>query len=141
MKYRFKPQTCLLVAGLLAATYSEACYYQNTSVLCVTSGSTVSTWTWNINPYNQATVTATQDWYVYDTSHHLVYVGSGNSGNTRIINSSGAANSGDCHGAASFKDVSNHTVSVPDWSYGSVGSGSGVATWYYGASTSGGTCS
>ena len=41
MKYKFKPQKAILVAGVLAAAYAEACWYQNTSAVCFTAGAKV----------------------------------------------------------------------------------------------------
>src|SRR5271166_2167209 len=138
MKYKFKPQTCLLVAGLLAATYAEACYYQNTSVLCVANGVTVDTHNWLDNTGTGITLTATTDWVVSYTSPHLVWQSTGAGGATSYT---GGGNQYYCHGPAKFLDYSSHSVSVPDWMADSISSvNTTMPVIFLGASTSGSPC-
>jgi len=47
MKYKFKPQTGILVAGMLAASYASACFWQQTDAICFASGTSVDTIYWN----------------------------------------------------------------------------------------------
>lgn len=61
MKYSFKPQTALLVAGMVATAYAS-CYIQATSgtAVCFASGTTVDMINyWHSGP---AAVIATSDW-------------------------------------------------------------------------------
>ncbi|HEV2391609.1 MAG TPA: hypothetical protein VG146_04510 [Verrucomicrobiae bacterium] len=46
MKFKFKPQTAVLIGGMLAAAYAEACYYSNTTAICFVSGNQVDTIPW-----------------------------------------------------------------------------------------------
>ena|SRR3974390_1673232 len=47
MKYRFNPQKSILVAGLMATAYAQACYVQvSTGITCESSGATVDSFTW-----------------------------------------------------------------------------------------------
>ena len=122
MKYKFKPQTGLLVAGLLAASYANACLYQATAVKCVASGDTIDTIYWNSDYSNYKSlglgsqpVTATQDWWVTanGSSGYLSYQTTGHGTNyTNYRADNGTVNTKYCSGPAQFKDFSLHSTSV-----------------------------
>jgi hypothetical protein len=119
MKYKLKPQTALLVGGLLAASYANACLYQATSVLCAASGDTIDTIYWN-SDYTGGTgkqpVTATMDWVVVanGSSSQFSFTGAGFHGTnySGYIADNGTFNSTYCSGPAQFKDFSLHSTSV-----------------------------
>ena len=47
MNYKFKPQKAILVAGIMAAAYAEACYQQATSAVCFQAGEAIDTFNWS----------------------------------------------------------------------------------------------
>ena len=120
MKFSFKPQKAILVAGVAAAAYAQACYYQNTAVLCFQAATTVD----RINWYDDHTgisasqtsspVTATQDWFAYSVSGHY-YVGVG-PGYTSYTADTSEQNPIGCSGPAQFLDFTGHTISLA-WQY------------------------
>jgi len=61
MKFKFKAQTCLVVAGLATTAYAATCFYQQTAgtTICFHSGDSVDTLHWNSG---NKTVFATSDW-------------------------------------------------------------------------------
>lgn len=124
MKFIFKPQTSILVAGLLAAAYAEACYYQATSAVCIAAGTTgLDSWVWD-NGGGTVNVTASSDWIIYASpNHHLVVSGSGT---YKGYGSDGGTIPAWCTGPVHFADASNNTVSVTSWSAYSITSGTGV---------------
>ncbi|HLH54026.1 MAG TPA: hypothetical protein VKY92_10480 [Verrucomicrobiae bacterium] len=113
MKYKFKLQKSLLVGGLLAATYAEACWVQTTSFLCVLSGAKVDDLTW-ADGSGPSNFTATSDWWFSQSANFVYSVASGGNQN----HSAGTTDY--CHGPATFKDYSLHNVSVPDWQKGTI---------------------
>lgn len=121
MRFKFKPQTGLLVAGLLAASYSEACYYQGTSAVCIASGATVDGITWNSNTgAGQQPITASQDWIVYaQANHHVVWSGTG-AGGYQGTGGDGGTLPNYCVGPVHFTDASGNTSSFASWSYGEI---------------------
>lgn len=63
-KYNFRPQTCLLVMGVVASAYAF-CYTQVTSgtAVCFYSGDSVDSLAWpSLGPGGSTTVIATADW-------------------------------------------------------------------------------
>lgn len=126
MKFKFKPQTGVLVAGLLAAAYSEACYYQGTTAVCIASGTPVDQIWWN-NPYTgfSKSITASADWTITSTKH-LVVSGSGTYGG---FQSDGGTIPDYCTGPVHFTDASGGTSSFNSWSYQSISPG-GVGSAY-----------
>lgn len=117
MKFKFKPQTGILVAGVLAATYAQACFYQQTQAVCVLAGSTVDSITWQDGNPTQRFVTASADWIVNaQGGHYLVVSGSGPYGN---YGDDGGSLPAYCSGAVHFKDGAGNTVSVSSWYGGS----------------------
>ena len=137
MKYKFKPQTCVLVAGLLAATYAEACFYQNTSVLCAANGAVVDAHGWLDGSGSGISLTATSDWVESDTSPHLVWQSTGAGGTDSYT----GGTEYHCHGPAKFYDYSGHSVSVPDWMANSLSTANpNIPEIFLGASTAGNPC-
>jgi len=117
MKYKFKSQTGILVAGLLAASYANACFYQQTASLCFASGATVDTIYWaGDNAHGTSDVKASSDWWMLanGSTGYLTYsapgTGPGHSAQTTDNGSKPL-----CHGPASFKDYTLDTISVTDW--------------------------
>jgi len=139
MKYKFKSQTGILVAGMLAATYASACFYSQTSAICFASGTTVDTIYWGGNGYGQGqnNVIASSDWWVNaDGPSGYFYwsspaVGTGNSNTT----DDNHANPAFCSGPAHFLDKSGHNTSVNSWmansANGGIGGGSGKDLFEY----------
>src|SRR5689334_20953458 len=118
MGYKFKPQTGILVAGLLAATYAEACWYEGTSVLCVASGSTVDKIRWSTTG-TDLNVTASADWLVTSQpGYHIVTSGTG-AGGYQGYNGDGGSIPDYCTGPVHFTDAAGNTASVAGWSRGS----------------------
>lgn len=120
MKYKFKPQTGILVAGLLAVTYAEAtCWYQGTSAVCFLSGDTVDQIVWNNGTSTSKTpVTATADWSVNAPAGgtgYLVHSGTGGTGYTTYTADPSVTDPTSCDGPGQFRDYSNHLTSVNDW--------------------------
>jgi hypothetical protein len=116
MKFKFNIQKSLLVGGLLAAAYADAdCWVQTTSFLCVTSGSTVDSFSWLDNHGGTQDFTATSDWWESATANFVYSVTSG--GHTGYTPTSNATY---CDGPAKFTDFSSHSVSIPDWQIGSL---------------------
>lgn len=147
MKYKFKPQTAIMVAGLLATCYADACYYSGTQAVCFTSGSVVDGICWADGLATPSKITATSDWLLFATPN-LIYTGNGAGG---AANGSPTGNaSSHCTGPAQFKDYSGHTTSVTTWMDHSVFNGTcsipggnpvSINPIYLGGgTTSGGTC-
>jgi len=117
MKYKFKPQTGILVAGMVAATYASACYYQGTSALCFASGATVDTILWGGDAsLNLGTkpVIASSDWLVYPNGPTGFFYWStpiGSAGRAVATRDTGTVQSY-CSGPAHFMDFSSHSTSV-----------------------------
>lgn len=125
MRFKFKPQTGILVAGLLAATYAEACYYQGTSAVCVTAGSTVDDIAWSSATTVTRYITASSDWVVYSNTgsgKYLVWTGTGPGGYNGTA-SDGGSIVGYCTGPVHFTDAAGNTASVASWSAGSIPNG------------------
>ena len=120
MKYKFKSQTGILVAGMLAATYASACYYQQTSALCFASGDTVDTIVWNgIFGPSQGTayVIASSDWLVTATGSSGYFTWDSSSGGPSYSDPTPDGSSAPtyCSGPAHFLDKSSHNTSVNSW--------------------------
>lgn len=115
------------MAGMLAATYAEACFYQATSAVCVTSGTTVDSILWSNGASSRQPVITSADWIVYsqDSSHYLVTVGTGAGGYQGYYGDGGSLPPY-CTGPVHFADASGNTASVSSWSQGSIG-GSGYS--------------
>ena len=121
MKFKFKPQTGILVAGLLAATYAEACYYQTTSAVCVPAGTQVDYFYWN-NTYGTrpfVSITASADWTINSGQGHYVAV-YGPSGPYQAYGNDGGWIPDFCTGPVHFTDAAGNTASVSSWSAGSI---------------------
>ena len=120
MRFSFKPQTGILVAGLLAATYAEACYYQTTSAVCVSAGTQVDTIRWNNTtgvPVNTP-ITASSDWTVSSGVGHQVVVSG--SGTYEGFGADGGSIPSFCLGPVHFTDAAGNTASVSSWSRGTI---------------------
>ena len=105
MRYKFNPQKSIMVAGLLATAYAQACYIQvSTGITCETSGSTLDTFTWVDG--NPASVIATSD-FTQDTFKTAV---SGYLARTLRY----------CGGPAKLTDRSGHVNSINYWEAGSL---------------------
>ena len=126
MKFKFKPQTGILVAGILAATYAEACYYQTTSAVCIAASTTVDNIYWN-NPFtgNPTPVTASADWTIDSGPGHYVAI-SGAGAYQGYVNDGGSIPNY-CTGPVHFTDASGNTASVASWSVGALDSSLGPA--------------
>lgn len=124
MKYKLKPQTGLLIAGLLSSAYANACWY-TTSMVCYSSGIQVDTV--YFSPSSKA-IYASADW-------EIDY-------GTQTPNGFGKPNNGPnvyCSGPAHFANpitMGNETISY--WQ-DNVGSG-GSATPKDGLPTGPGSC-
>jgi len=146
MKYKFKPQTGILVAGMLAASYASACFWQQTDAICFASGTSVDTIYWNGGGAGTAEVYASSDWWVNaDGPSGYFYwsspaVGTGNVNYTDDSH----ANPSLCSGPAHFLDYSGHNTSVNSWVANSASSGKTPWLYYSGTlsegTVSGGTC-
>ena len=140
MKYTFKTHKAVLVAGLLAATYAQACYYQTTkSFTCVLGGHTVDKITWLDG--TTSGVSADGDWVVQPTSS-MVYTSTGVGGRSTVVNG-GAAHY--CTGRADVEEyLQSNSWLVPSWMGNSVTANAGTLAqpYYSGASatTGGATC-
>lgn len=107
MRYKFNPQKSILVAGLLATAYAQACYVQvSTGITCVNSGSTIDTFNWLDGV--KATVIATSNF----TQDVVKTASSG------IV----SFNQNYCGGPAKFTDRSGHVNTVNLWEAGSLNS-------------------
>ena len=149
MIYKFKPQTGILVAGLLIATYADACYYQATSAVCFNSGDTVDVICWPDGLVGGSKVTATSQWSYSAAPNNLIYTGTGTVGNSTASLAGSGAPLSYCTGPAQFKDYAGHTTSVTTWENNTVNSGSSacgvslnqIKTIYpLGGTLTGGTC-
>jgi hypothetical protein len=126
MRFKFKPQTGILVAGLLAATYAEACYYQATGAVCVAAGTSVDDIYWN-NTSGSPThkvVTASSDWIINSGAGH--YVSVSGSGSYQGYGNDGGTIPDYCTGPVHFTDASGNTASVSSWSYKSLDFGTAI---------------
>lgn len=119
MKYKFKPQTAILVAGMLAATYASACYYQQTSAVCYVSGDTVDTILWSGGAVSLGTkpVIASSDWLVNATGSSGYFTWDSQSGGPSYSDplGDGGGLPEYCSGPAHFLDFSGHSTSVNSW--------------------------
>ncbi len=127
MKYKFKPQTAILVAGIMAAAYSEACVQQATQVLCVTSGTSLST---DVQWHNSdgsngltASPTARTDWYYAASDALQLNVATGYNSYTADYSSYPAY----CYGPAQFTDAAGQLAYATWENY--VGSTPWGASW------------
>lgn len=131
MRFKFKPQTALMVGGLLAATFASAsCFIQGSTAICYTSGSVVDNipWQadtdWSPNPTAQDVI-ATADW-TYNASNpanSLVYSGAQNGhGYVNSYDSPGYTHNTviQCNGPVKFKDPSGQYQTVSRWNNGIV---------------------
>jgi hypothetical protein len=104
MKYKLKPQTAILIAGLVSAAYGQTCYY-TTSMVCYYSGATVDTCNMNGNTA-PVSIKASAEWDLnYSTT---VCCGGGHStlpsGNVY------------CSGPAHFSNpVTSHDETISYW--------------------------
>jgi len=112
MRFKLKPQTCMLVAGLVTSAYATTCYYQQTSATCFLSGAEVDRIYFPSLPsgsYKQ--VLATSNWIVY--ANNVVTTPNGNQGHTTYT----APPLGPppyCSGPAKFTEpVSGHLTTTP----------------------------
>lgn len=110
MKYKFKPQTAILVAGIMAAAYAEACYQQVTSAYCgIAAGTPLNTtigwWNDDGTQGSSSVVKARTDWYYQATDMWLPGTGSG----YNTVNNDGNQPTY-CHGPAEFADWAGQTV-------------------------------
>ncbi len=119
MKYKFLPQTCLLVGGLAATLYAD-CWYQQTATLtyCFYSGAAVDTLSWH-GSGGSSTVYATSSWNQWEQNGVKGYLNS-------VVYYFGT-NPRDnydyqpptyCYGPAKFTDPAGNTDSVPYWENG-----------------------
>lgn len=114
MRFSFRPQTGILAAGLLAATYAEACYYQTTSAVCVAGGTQVDTITWSSAPFTTRAVIASSDWTISSGVGYQVVVSG--SGTYAGYGYDGGAIPDFCFGPVHFTDAAGNTASVNGWS-------------------------
>lgn len=119
MKYTFKPRTGIIVAGLMAAVYagSSQCWVQATSAVCWAAGETVDRIDWGSaggGSSAHADITATSDIVVYSSpGQYLAYSTTTANGNQNQSNTGSAVQT--CAGPVTFKDYSNHSVSVQSY--------------------------
>jgi hypothetical protein len=117
MRYKFNVQKSILIAGLMATSYAQACYYQqSTNSTCAPSGSTIDNFGWADG--TPAYVIATSDFIMdsYNT-HSTGYVGF-----TRKY----------CGGPAKITDRTTHVNNINYWEVGSantLGSSPLNGTW------------
>ena len=112
MRFKFKPQTAMLIGGLLAVSYSEACWYSGTKATCYVSGDQVDTITWADNGTTSA-VTAQGDFtYSAPPGHQIAYQGTGSGGHVSLSNILNIVPTPHCIGAASFLDRASHSTSL-----------------------------
>ena len=110
--YVFRPQTGILIAGLLAASYAEACYTSAPSqAICFNAGDTVDQLTWH-NGTDTKLVIATASW-----THGMQSGGVGllngivqGSGHNQIMDPPSW-----CYGSAKYIDGAGTTDTVPYW--------------------------
>lgn len=114
MRFSFKPQTGVLVAGLLAATYAEACYYQTTSAVCIAAGTTVDSITWSTDTSHPKSVVASSDWTISSGVGYQVVVSG--SGTYEGFGADGGTIPSYCTGPVHFTDAAGNTASVSGWS-------------------------
>ncbi len=119
MKYKFKPQTGILVAGMLAATYASACYYQGTSALCFASGDTVDTIYWNgpTAGLGSQPIIASVNWLVNANgpSGYFSWSTPIGTGGRETRTGDGGTVPSYCSGPAHFLDFSGHSTSINSW--------------------------
>jgi hypothetical protein len=154
MKFKFKPQTALMVGGLLAATYASACWIQGSTAVCFTSGTTVDRIHFDQVGWNSSAgtisrdVIATQDWKYNATNSatSLVYSGSqsgsGHASYTGAYPYSPTTQILYCGGPAKFQDAAGQWCTVSEWVNDSIDGGSHSGqppTIYDQATTSGST--
>ena len=125
MKYKFKPQRGIVVAGLLAGAYAQACWYQNTTD-CAVSGTHVDTLEFF---EGNAIVSATSSWFTYVYSFGSG-VPNGYSSHTRTP----------CAGPAKFVNPEGHTQTLDYWEYGLANGNQGLGSGFQTGKVTGTTC-
>jgi hypothetical protein len=106
MNYKLQAQKAILVAGLMATAYAQACYViVSTGITCENSGSTVDSTSWPNGP--TLNIISTSNW----TSQNMQYASSGGSTLTDYVY---------CHGPAKFTDQTGHVNTVNDWYAGTI---------------------
>ncbi len=109
MRFKFKPHTCMLVAGLVTSAYAT-CYYQQTSAICFPSGAQVDAIYFPSQNGSYTVVSATSDWIVY--ANNVVTTPNGNQGHTTYT--SPPSKPPYCQGPAKFTEpVSGHLTTTP----------------------------
>lgn len=127
MRFSFKPQTGILVAGLLAATYAEACYYQTTSAVCVAASTQVDQILWSNGGSSYTPIYASADWTISSGVGYQVVVSG--SGTYAGYGYDGGMIPDYCTGPVHFMDASGNTASVSSWSaWSSYGGGGTIPT-------------
>jgi hypothetical protein len=150
MNYKFKPRTALVVAGLVAATYAEACYYAQTATttVCFSSGTTIDRMYWP-NNVGFEPIIATADWNQGKQNGTVGYL---TSASTTVVQGQGYASASGldttptyCYGPAKFLDPTSHYQTVSYWENNILyGGGAAIPNppapgWHWGA-VSGSTC-
>jgi hypothetical protein len=139
MKFKFKPQTALLVGAVLATTYAEACWYSGTHALCFVANQQVDT-IYYPDGVNSSAVVATGD-FIADApgGHTLTYQGTGSGGYSSV--SGGTIYYPPfCTGPAKFTDLSGHSISL-EWENDTTSSGFPGPSMYEDGTPTGATCS
>jgi len=140
MKYKLQPQKFVMIAGLVASTYAQACYYQTTHTFycCSVNNETVDKITWLDN--TTSPVIADGEWPVTPT-HSMVYTSTGAGGAAGVANGGSALY---CTGPALVYSYTGTPCGDITWMGNSVTHNYAVlAQPYYSsisANTSGGTC-
>jgi hypothetical protein len=113
MKFKFKPQTCMLVAGIVTSAYAT-CYYQLTSATCFTSGTVVDNMSFLLNPGGtgiDTPIKASQDWVAQVNN-----VTTTNNGHQGYSSWSSISTPLACSGPAKFTDpVSGQNETISLW--------------------------
>jgi hypothetical protein len=136
MRYKFNVQSSILVAGLVAASYAQACYYNYTSAKCFNSGDPVDVVFWPDGTTPASTVVATADWYAIANNYKT---GTGVGGYSSYTTASAPSW---CGGPAKIKDPSGHFNALTEWENGAatVGSYSFSVTGQSWGTASGASC-
>jgi hypothetical protein len=107
MRFKFKPQTCMLVAGLVTSAYAT-CYYQQTSATCFPSGAQVDAIYFPSQNGSYTAVYATSAWNV--GANNVVTTSNGSQGYATYTP---ASPPGYCQGPAKFTEpVSGHQTTT-----------------------------
>jgi len=113
--YAFSPQAGILIAGLVAGSYAQACYTTPpTQAFCFLSGQNVDEITWNSGAQF---VIATANWDHGFQNGHAVLLSSvvASTSSSQNINSLSVSY---CYGPAKYKDGAGNMETVTYWENG-----------------------